>query len=167
LNELTLEEITMSISFDHSSLYANGGLLPDVSGFKVGQATNITITLSNSGPMTRNAIIHLFWVGPNMTIGMGPLLDLVNGNKLAPPFGAQNPVLFSVEPGTGGRVTVSWTPSAVDFPGGALGTSAPGFLFAQAEIQALPPFQPGDTSALNNWNPAFVLCAQHNIQIAT
>ena len=157
----------MSISFDHSSLYANAGLLPDVSGFRVGQATNITITLSNSGPMTRNAIIHLFWVGPNMTIGMGPLLDLVNGNKLAPPFGAQNPVLFSVEPGTGGRVTVSWTPSAVDFPGGALGTSAPGFLFAQAEIQALPPFQPGDTSALNNWNPAFVLCAQHNIQIAT
>jgi|SRR5450631_203049 len=155
----------MSISFDHSSLYANVGLLPDVSGFRVGQATNITITLSNDGPTTRNAIIHLFWVGPNVTIGMGPLLDL--GNKLAPPFGALKPVLFNVEPGAGGRVTVSWTPSAADFPGVALGTSVPGFLFAQAEIQAAPPLQPGDTSALNNWNPAFVLCAQHNIQIAT
>ena len=157
----------MSISFDHSSLYANVGLLPDVSGFRVGQSTNITITLSNSGPTTRNAIIHLFWVGPTMTIGTGPMLDLVNGNKLAPPYGTAHPVLFSVEPGTGGGVTVSWTPSAADFPGVALGASVPGFLFAQAEIQALPPFHPGDTSALNNWNPAHVLCAQHNIQIVT
>jgi hypothetical protein len=157
----------MAISFDHSSLYANVGLLPDVSGFRVGQATNITITLSNDGPTTRNAIIHLFWVGPNATAGIGPLLDLVNGNKLAPPFGAPDLVRFDVEPGIGGDITVSWTPSAADFPGVALGSSVPGFLFAQAEIQAAPPFQPGDTSALNNWNPAFVLCAQHNIQIAT
>jgi hypothetical protein len=31
----------------------------------------------------------------------------------------------------------------------------------------IPPGWPANNSAVNNWNPAYSLCAQHNIKIAT
>ena len=158
----------MAISFNHSSLYANPGLsFSPLPGFKVGYATSITISLSNTGATTRNVIIHLWWAGPTMPSSPGPMIDLVSTNRLAPPYGSTHPIFFSVAAGGVGSATVSWTPSAADFPSATLGASVPGFIFAQAEIQALPPTLPGDTSALNNWCPAYALCAQYNIQIAT
>jgi hypothetical protein len=157
------------ICFDHSDLshlYLNPGLVP-LAPFRVGHSTSITISLSNTGDETGNAIIHLWWIGPTMSPGAGPMLDLVNGGKLAPPFGAAHPILFGVLSGGGGKATVSWTPSAADFPKAVFGASVPGCLFAQAEIQVAPPTYPGDTSALTNWSPAYSLCAQRNIHIAT
>jgi hypothetical protein len=64
-----------------------------------------------------------------------------NCHKLVPPYGAAQPVVLTVQPSVGhapgGHITVSWIPSSAD------------------------------TSALNNWSPAYAPCAQHNIQIAT
>jgi hypothetical protein len=159
----------MSICFDHSQptyLYTCPGLLPSGS-FKVGQSTNITFSLLNTGTLGRNVTIHLWWIGPNMTPAAGPQLDLVNSNRLVLPYSFTHPIYFGVAPG-GSSFTVAWIPNAADFPGATLGGSVPGFLFAQAEVQALSfPALPGDSSALNNWSPAYVLCAQHNIEIDT
>ncbi len=152
------------ISFNHANLYLNTGLVP-ASGFRVNHATSITISLGNTGSETGNVNIHLWWVGPCVSPPAGPMIDLVSTSKLAPPY-CGVAIKFSVVMTTGGSVTVSWTPSAADFPR-SLGTSVPGCLFAQAEVLPSPPTYPGDTTALNNWNPAYTLCAQHNIQIAT
>jgi len=154
-----------SIFCDHSNLYLNASLVPQAP-FSVGHATSITISLLNNGTEAGDANVHLWWIGPTMSLAPGPMSDLVNGNKLAPPFGAAHPIIFTVMPTTGGKVTVSWTPSAADFPK-SLGPSVPGCLFAQVEVLPAPPTFSGDTSALSNWSPAYTLCAQHNIHIAT
>jgi hypothetical protein len=153
-----------AISFNHSQLYLSTGLVP-ASGFNVGHATSITIFLGNAGNELGNANVLLWWVGPCASPTAGPMIDLVNGHKLAAPFNAA-PIKFTVSPGTGGHATVSWTPSAADFPH-ALGPSVPGCLFAQVTVLGSPPTYLGDNTALNNWNPAYALCAQRNIQIAT
>jgi hypothetical protein len=153
------------ISFDHSNLYSNKGLVPS-SSFQVGHSTNITISLHNTGSTIGDANVHLWWIGPTLSSTSGPMFDLVNGNRLAPPYGAAYPIIFSVMPTTGSKITVAWTPSALDFPH-SLGATVPGCLFAQVEVLPAPPIDPGDTSALSNWSPAYVLCAQHNIQITT
>jgi hypothetical protein len=94
------------------------------------------------------------------------MIDLVNGSRLDPPFGPGQAIVINAVHGVGGSAVVSWTPRASDFPH-ALGSSVPGFLFAQAEILPNPPTYPGDPSALTNWSPAYSLCAQHNIKIST
>jgi hypothetical protein len=152
------------ISFSHSNLYLNTGLVP-AAGFSVGHATNITITLKNTGG-AGNAIVHLWWIGPSLCGGAGPMIDLVNGSRLAPPYGPLHPLNIAVGDLTGNSANVSWTPSAADFPH-ALGPSVPGCLFAQVVVKAAPPVYAGDTSALTIWSPAYALCAQHNIHIAT
>jgi hypothetical protein len=157
-----------TISFDHSNLYSNTGLVPS-SSFKVGHGTSITISLFNSGA-ARSVSVHLWWIGPTLSTSTGPMVDLVNCNKLVPPYCITQPIVLTVEPSSGhtpgGQIVVSWIPSATDFPK-TLGSSVPGSLFAQVEILAAPPTYPGDTSALTNWSPAYTLCAQHNIQIST
>ncbi len=157
-----------TISFDHSNLYSNTGLVPSP-GCRVDTATNITISLFNTGSAA-SVVVHLWWIGPTLSASAGPMVDLVNCNKLAPPYGPAQPVVLTVEPSVGhnpgGHITVSWIPSSTDFPR-ALGLHVPGCLFAQVEVLPVPPISPGDTSALNNWSPAYALCAQHNIQIST
>jgi hypothetical protein len=152
------------ISFNHSHVYVSTGLAP-AAGFQVGVATSITISLTNTGSDAGNANVLLWWVGPCASSTTGPMIDLVNGHRLAPPFNAA-PIKFTVSAGTGGHVTVSWTPNAADFPP-VLGPSIPGSLFAQVAVLASPPIFSGDNTALNNWNPTHPLCAQRNIQIAT
>ena len=151
------------ISFNHSNLYANTGLVPSGS-FHVGHPTSITITLLNSGD-DGIAIVHLWWIGPCLASTTGPMSDLVNGGRLALPIGPGNQIAINAVHSVGGTAVVSWTPSATDFPH-ALGSAVPGCLFAQAEIKPNLPYT-GDPSALTNWSPAYSLCAQHNIQINT
>ena len=154
------------VGFNHSNLYLNVNLTIS-NPFNVGHATSITISLSNTGTETGNAIVHLWWIGPTLSAAAGPMLDLVAANKLAPPYGSGQPILVPVQPGVGGKVTVAWTPSAADFPRTTLGPSVPGCLFAQAEVLPNQPAYPGDSSALNIWSPAYTLCAQHSIHIGT
>jgi hypothetical protein len=153
------------ISFNHASLYSNTGLAPSSSSLSVGQAMKITITLLNTGD-AGNAIVHLWWIGPSASSTTGPMIDLVNGDKLALPYGPTHPINIAVGIGVGGNAVVSWTPNEADFPR-TLGTSVPGCLFAQVEVKPIMPSYPGDTSALTNWSPAYSLCAQHDIKIAT
>ena len=153
------------ISFSHYNLYHNLNLVP-AGPFNVSTATSINISLSNTGSETANARIHLWWIGPTQGACPGPMIDLVAGSKLVPPYGPAQPILFGVAPSVGGRATVSWIPSAADFPR-TLGPSVPGCLFAQVEVLPSPPTYPGDPSALTIWNPAYTLCAQHNIYIGT
>src|SRR5450631_2065685 len=101
---------------DHSNPYLNY-LNPAVnpSGtFTVGQATTITISIQNTGSETGNANVHLFWIGPMQSSSTGPMMDLVNCNKLAPPYGSTHPILFSVLPSVGGNAPVSRVPSPAD-----------------------------------------------------
>lgn len=155
-----------NISFDHSNLYISIALTPSAQ-FKVGQPTSITISLRNSGTGARTVNVHLWWIGPAVSSTTGPMMDLVNGNKLVPPYGSGHPIVLTPLPTTGGTVTVSWIPSAADFPT-TLGTSVPGCLFAQAEVLPSPPTDPvGDNSALTCWSPAHALCAQRTIHVAT
>jgi hypothetical protein len=156
------------LRLDHSNPYLNY-LNPAVnpSGpFTVGSATTITISIQNTGSETGNANVHLYWIGPMQSSSAGPMMDLVGCNQLAPPYGSAHPILFSVLPSVGGNATVSWTPSAADFPK-TLGPSVPGCLFAQIEVLPNPPTYPGDSSALTNWSPIYQLCGQHNIHIVT
>jgi len=156
------------LRFDHSSPYLNyvNPVLNPAGPFTVGHATGINISIQNTGSEIGNAIVHLFWVGPVQSSAGGPMMDLVNGSKLAPPYGPSTPILISVVPTTGGKTTVWWTPSAADFPK-TLGPSVPGCLFAQVEVLPNLPLYPGDTSAITNWSPIYQLCAQHNIHITT
>ena len=153
------------ISFNHYNIYRNLNLVP-AGPFNVGHPTSISISLSNTGSDTGNAKIHLWWIGPTQGACPGPMMDLVAGSKLVPPCGPTQPILFSVQPNASGHATVSWIPSAADFPR-TLGPSVPGCLFAQAEIMPSAPTYAGDASALNNWDPTYTLCAQHNIYIGT
>jgi hypothetical protein len=156
------------LRIDHSSpflTYTNPALNP-TGPFTVGHATSINISVQNAGSETGNANVHLFWIGPMQGASAGPMMDLVNSNKLVPPYGSAHPIMFSVLPGAGGKATVSWIPSAADFPK-TLGPSVPGCLFAQIEVLPNPPTYSGDPSALTNWSPIYQLCAQHNIHIVT
>jgi hypothetical protein len=149
-----------------TNLYSNPGLAPS-GPFKVGISTNITISLSNAGS-TGGVTVELWWIGPSMISGAGPMVDLVNSNRLAPPYGSSYQISFSPTNGVH-AVTVTWTPNAADFPP-TLGASIPGSLFAQVVLPAMypiPPGYPANNSAVNNWDPAYSLCAQHNIHIAT
>jgi hypothetical protein len=157
-----------SIHFDHSSVpYLNTALLPS-GPFKVGQATDIAISLLNDGDVADAAKILLWWSGPNAGSPQGTHMDLVS--QLALPFTGNVTMTVAQKtgsnPGTG-QVTVSWTPRAADFPS-SMGASIHGCLFAQAEVQpiAIPPY-PGDFTADNNWDPSYRLCAQHNIDVVT
>ena len=149
------------------NLYSNPGLAP-AGALKVGLATDITISLTNTGT-SGGVTVDLWWIGPSMISGAGPLVDLVNTNRLAPPYGSSYQISFSVPAAGVHAVTVSWTPTAADFPP-TLGAFIPGSLFAQVTLPAMypiPPGYPANNSALNNWNPAYPLCAQHVVRIAT
>jgi hypothetical protein len=156
------------LRFDHSSPYLNylSPALSPTGAFTVGHPTSINISIQNSGSETGNANVHLFWIGPMQGSSTGPMMDLVNCDKLVPPCGSTHPILFSVLPNVGGKTTVSWIPSAADFPK-TLGPSVPGCLFAQIEVLPNAPTYPGDLSAITNWSPIYQLCAQHNIHIIT
>jgi hypothetical protein len=150
-----------------TNLYTNPGLAP-ASWFRVGNTTNITISLSNAGD-GGGVTVELWWIGPSIILGAGPMVDLVNTNRLVPPYGSSYQISFNVPAGGVHAVTVSWNPSAADFPP-TLGANVPGCLFAQVVIPAMYPIPPGwpaNNSACNNWDPSFPLCAQHNIRIAT
>jgi hypothetical protein len=150
-----------------TNLYSNPGLAP-ASSFRVGITTHITISLSNAGA-SGGVTVDLWWIGPSMVSGAGPMVDLVNTNRLMPPYGSSYQISFSVPASGVHAVTVAWTPNAADFPP-TLGVSIPGCLFAQVGVPAMYPIPPGwpaNTSAANNWDPAYPLCAQHNIQIHT
>jgi hypothetical protein len=70
------------------------------------------------------------------------MVDLVNTNRLVPPYGSSYQISFSVPAGGVHAVTVAWTPNAADFPP-SLGGVIPGCLFAQVVIPAMYPIPPG------------------------
>lgn len=147
--------------FKHQNIYFNPSLA--FSGpFKVGQPTSITISVDNSGKMGGVAEVHLWWLGPCAGSPAGPtnLLD-----KCDAPNNAGQPIIFSVDPGVGGKITISWTPRAKDFPV-RKGRPIFGGIFAQVVSQPVAPSFAGDSSALGCWNPAYKLCALHNTQIS-
>lgn len=150
------------LHFNHTNIYHNPALA--LSGpFKVGQPTSITISVDNSGTEGGVAEVHLWWLGPCASSHAGPTNLL---NKCDPPNNAGHPLVFSSDPGVGGRITVSWTPSASDFPPG-MGPSVFGGIFAQVVSQPVAPNFAGDSSALGCWNPGYRLCALHNTMVAT
>jgi len=154
-----------NIYFDHSSTYLNTGLTPS-GPFEVGHSTDITISLLNDGNEAGIVDVKLSFLSPAAGFTPGTQLDLL------PLIDAPvDPIIFTVAaatgavPGTGSK-TVGWTPRATDFPD-SLGTTVHGCLFAQTTVLPIAPEYPGDTSALDNWDPSYPLCAQHNIDIIT
>jgi len=150
------------LHFNHSNIYFNPSLA--LSGpLRVNQPTSITISLVNDGAEGGVAEVHLWWLGPCASSHAGPTNLL---NKCDAPNNGGSPVIFSVDPGVGGLLTVSWTPSASDFPA-TMGRFVFGGIFAQVVSQPVAPDFGGDPSALGCWNPGYKLCALHNTQIAT
>jgi hypothetical protein len=149
------------LHFNHTNIYQNPALAFS-SPFKVGRPTSITISVDNSGTDAGVAEVHLWWLGP-CAGAHGPTNLLY---KCDAPNNAGQPIIFSVNPGGEGHLTVSWTPNARDFPV-AMGHFVFGAIFAQLVSQPVAPVFAGDTSALPCWNPAYRLCALHNTQVET
>jgi hypothetical protein len=153
-----------NIHFDHLSSTENPALLP-AAPFVVGRMTAIAITLNNDGNVTGTARIRLFWKGPTGAVPTGTTVTLLD--KLEPPNNRGVPIPLTVVAGTSSTLQVSWTPTAAMFPRALGRVVRGGCLFAQVDVDPVMPGYAGDTSAQNNWNPDYRLCAQHNSDIAT
>lgn len=153
-----------NIHFSHQNIHTNPALTPNGT-FKVNTPTDITISLVNDGDVEDSARVFLYWSGPAAGALQGTHINIVG--QLAAPYNVGESFSVGEIAGkTTKTVTISWTPPSTLFPQ-SLGASVRGCLFAQVTVDPIAPNYPGDTSGLNNWNPAAPHCAQHNIKIRT
>jgi hypothetical protein len=159
-----------NIHFDHSSNVCFNTALQPLGALKAGQPTDVQISLLNDGTDAGDTTVHLYYCGPTAGSPGGVQRPLLAPHDLTIPGGASE-IAIPVSavgggmPGTGTQ-TVAWTPDSGDFTSGTA-TSFHGCLFAQAVVLPGAGGYTGDTTALGNWDPAYPLCAQHNVDVLT